>query len=698
MAKSTPSKPTSKTQQPAPLEGNTVWRERGRVRKTAPTMRSKSLWEKLPDWAQHALCLAFLFVVALSFFAPTTFGDLSIIGGDTVQWRSGAEAMIQYRKATGVEPLWAPNMFGGMPGYMVSYPHTVPGVDNLFGFLRGLGLWPVSHFLALLLGTYGLVFFLTRSKLAGTLAAVAYGLTTYLPIILTAGHNSKFIALAYAPWLLLAFAAILYRSDDSSWLRNAFLACLFAIVAAANLRAGHIQITYYVTFLAGVWWLTEGIAAARLGQLRWFAVSTSVLAAGAVLALAMVAQPYLAQWEYKAFTARGAGAGGGLAWDYAMAWSQGIAELFTLVVADFFGGAGRMVWQGTETGPLYWGPKTFTAGPHYVGPIVLLLALFGVFGVARRATTGLGVAALLMTFFALGEHLPLLNRPMFEVFPLFKSFRAPETWLAAVAFVLAVLAGYGAYWLQRREATAEAEKRKTRWLYGGLAGMALLLGLLWAAGPSLFEFARPEEAQQLTMQVAQQSRLGQNDPQVQTFVSEYLAEMHNQRIDVARADAGRSLLFLLFAAGLIVLYRREAIRPWIVLTGLVLLVTIDLWTVGRRHYSEEHPAVRRGELADAVQRFGYDDFILKRVDEAGGPGHFRVLSLSGNPTSDARPSFFYESVGGYHGAKLQLYQEYLDRLLFTGDTGINANALALMSTRYIVAPQPLPGIAAHLSG
>src|SRR5690606_7563388 len=213
MAKSTPSKPTSRAQQPAPLEGNQPWRKRGRVRKSAPHLREPSAWEKLPAWAQHAACLGFLFVVAVGFWAPT-LGGSTLTGGDTVQWRGTAEAMLQYEAATGVDALWSPNVFAGMPGYLIYYPLEAPGVDSVPNLLRGLGLWPLAHFLVLLLGTYLLVFALTRSKLAGALGAVAYGLTTYVPLILAAGHNSKFIAMAWAPWLLLAFAAVLYRPDE----------------------------------------------------------------------------------------------------------------------------------------------------------------------------------------------------------------------------------------------------------------------------------------------------------------------------------------------------------------------------------------------------------------------------------------------------------------------------------------------------
>jgi hypothetical protein len=683
MAKSVPSKPTSKAQQPAPLEGNRHWRQRGRVRKAAPHLREPSAWEKLPAWAHHAICLGFLLVVAVAFWSPT-LGGRTLIGGDTVQWRGTAEAMLQYERSTNVDPLWAPNVFAGMPGYLIYYPLEVPGLDSIFSGLRSLGLWPLAHFLALLGGTYFLVFFLTRGKIAGALAAVAYGLTTYMALYLIAGHNSKFIALCYAPWLLLAFAAVLYRPDDGGWMRSLFLTGLFAIAAAMNLRAGHVQITYYVSFAAMVWWLAEGVAAARLGRLKAFAGSTAILALGAALALAMCAQPYLVQWEYKAFTIRGDGdgAGGGLAWEYAMAWSQGVGELLTLLVPHAYGGGGAT----------YWGPKLFTAGPHYVGPIVLLLAVFGVFGVARRATTGLGIAALLMVLFALGEHLPLVNRPMFELFPLFSAFRVPETWLIVVALVLAVLAGYGAYWLQRREATEDAERRKTRWLYVGLGATAAALALLYLAGPSLLDFVREGEAQEVQAAIAQQAGVGASDPRVGAAAAQYLAGQRAERLAMLRGDAGRALLFLALAAALVVLYRRETIRPWVALWGLALLVTVDLWGVARRYFNDDTDALRpRRDVAAVIPEYDFDRFLQNQVEMAGGPGSFRVLPLAGSPREDARSSYFYESLAGYHGAKLTLYEEYLDRLLLA-DGSLNENAVDLLSARYVVARGALPGL------
>jgi hypothetical protein len=118
----------------------------------------------------------------------------------------------------------------------------------------------------LLIGTYLLVHYLTRDVLSSALGAVAFGLTTYIPIILLAGHNTKFVALAFAPWLLLAYAFALRRPPGFGLAAGAIGALLFAVALAANLRADHVQITYYVAFALGVMWLVEGVGAIREGE------------------------------------------------------------------------------------------------------------------------------------------------------------------------------------------------------------------------------------------------------------------------------------------------------------------------------------------------------------------------------------------------------------------------------------------------
>lgn len=658
--------------------------QRPKVRPTGTKITQASAWERLSPRVQHLLCLLFLLGVTLGFFAATTFGGRTLIGGDTVAWQGMAQAMQEYEAETGRQALWSPNLFSGMPGYFIHYPKAVPQIDSVLGALRSAGWWPGAHFLFLLLGTYCLVYYLARDQLAATLAAVAFGLTTYIPLILLAGHNTKFIALAFAPWLVLAFVYTLRRPPDATWKRTLLGAFLFAIALAANIRAGHVQITYYVAFTLGVVWIVEGVGAVREGAWKNYLWATGALAFGSALALLMVAQPLLVQAEYKAFTIRGASEGGGLAFDYAMQWSQGLGELVTLLVPGAYGGEGQ----------LYWGPKPFTAGPHYVGPVVMLLAVLGLYGVRRRVVTGLGIAGGLMVLFALGEHAPWINRPMFELFPLFNAFRVPETWLAAVSLVLAVLAGVGLYYADRREPTPEAVERKTRAEYVTLGVLGGLLLILLLGHDFLFSFERPGELEQIQQAVAQQAGVAASDPRVVQVAVDYLAEVKAERADLFKGDTVRALVFLLLAGGLVVLHRRRRTFPgWALAVGLLLLVTFDLWQVGQRYFNPESPSLRtRSEIAAQIPEYGFDRFIMARVEAEGGPGHFRTLPLALNPFNDARSAYYYESTGGYHGAKLALYQDYIDDLLFNADGSLNQNALDLLSTRYVIARQPLPGM------
>lgn len=653
-------------------------RPKQRSKETTSLDPSAGGWAQWPAWVRHAVSIGVLVLVSLVFFSALHVGGKGLVANDTVQWRSMAAAMLDAEARTGDLPLWAPNAFGGMPGYTISYPEVVPQADSLVRLLRFV-LWPSSHFIFLLLGTYLLVFYLTRQELAGVFAAVAYGLTTYLPVILVAGHNTKFVALAFAPWMALAFVHVLARP-------GLLASLLFAIAAAVNLRAGHIQVTYYFTFLLGLWWVVEGVTAVRGGRAKAFGLSTAWLALGAVLALLMVAQPYLTLNEYKGFSMRGgsgeAGSATGLAWDYAMSWSQGFGELFTFLIAGAYGGGG-----GT-----YWGPKIFTAGPHYVGGLVLLFALVALWRLRRTAALALGAGVVVMTLFSLGEHFAVLNRPMFDYFPLFSAFRVPETWLSAVAFALAVLAGLGVAYAARRAPTAADEAQKMRALYTALGVVFGLTLVLFLARGAFFDFAKPGEEQLIAEQIAAQNQVPVGDPRVAQTARQYVAQLGDEREGLFTSDALRTLLFLLLGGLALFAYQKKKIPAWALQASLAVLVLVDLWGVGRRYFNEEAlaPGAR---VEQQIPTYAFDRYLLDRKEEAGGAGHFRVLSLeSGNPMQNARPSFHHESLGGYSAARLRLYQDFMDQLFIDEETGLPSETmLDLLNTRYVVAGGTMPG-------
>ncbi len=631
---------------------------------TSPASR----WDSLTPATKHVGAMILLVVLSFAFFWPLHFGSRDLVSSDTINWRASAQSVIEYEEETGRYALWATNVFGGMPAYMITYRKAVPQVDSLINALRRV-IWPSSHFVFLLVGTYLLAFYLTRDTLAGLLAAVAYGFTTYIPIILIAGHNTKFVALTMAPWLLLAFVYVLRRPGPLSFL-------LFAVSLSVNLRAGHFQITYYILFVALIWWCSVGIAALKASDWRPFLRSTAWLIAGGLVAALMVAQPYLAQFEYKAFTIRGAGPGGGvggMAWEYAMGWSQGIGELLTLVIADAYGGADA-----------YWGGKPLTAGPHYLTGLVVLLAVYGVLRSRGVTTRALAVSTVLMTLFALGSNLSFVNRLMFDYFPFFDAFRVPETWLAAVALVTAILAGFGVKEMASR--TDASASLRSPAAVGYLASIAVVV-LILVVGRGALEFEKPGERESIVQQIARSNNLSPGDPRVARAADEISAERRSDRQDRFTDDALRTMLILLLAGGAWLLYHRGSIgRPLLQLI-VILLVLVDLWGVDRRYLNESVlPRTTPGE--QRIPQYAFDQYILEQG--GGDTGRFRVLSLEGNPTTTARPSYYYESLSGYHGAKLRLYQDFLEELLITPQGTLGLNALRMFNTRFVISRSPIP--------
>ena len=644
-----------------------------RLKATRYPQGPRSWWAMQPPLFQHTVCALALLVVAMYFCWPTLFSGRSLVGGDIVQWRAAAQSMIEYRQETGEEPLWASNMFAGMPGYIVSPPALVPQIDEIPRAIRRIS-WPFSHVIFMLMGTYIFVWYIIRDTLSSLLAACVYGMTTYLPVILVAGHNTKFVALAFAPWLLLAF---IYGMRKPSLVAG----LLFAVALAANLRAGHVQITYYVTFIAVVWWIVLAIEAWRQKKLPPFLRSTGILAMGSVLALLMVAEHYWPTIEYKEYSIRGMSSGGGaggLTWDYAMRWSQSPGELLTLLVADAFGGG---------SSSYYWGTKPFTGGPHYAGSIALLLGILAVWRIRSRLAISLGIAGGLMILFSLGHHFGVLNRAMFNYFPLFDAFRVPETWLIAVVLVLAVLSALGLSYIVRREVSVAAERTKWNTIYiiYGVTGGVLML--LLTTGGSLFDFQREGERQQVVTYVAQSSQRSPTDPQVIAAAEQLLSEqLVVPRKDAFMADVKRSLLFVVLTSIALVAVRRGKLSSWVFQGLLVLLVVLDLGGVARRYLNTEHLSISKNPV-QRITTWDVDEYVLEQE------GQFRVLSLeSRDQTGLGRPSFHHESLGGYSAVKLRLYQDFLDNILMDPNTAApNENALDMMNVRYILSQAPVSG-------
>ncbi|MEO0334228.1 MAG: YfhO family protein, partial [Bacteroidota bacterium] len=176
----------------------------------------------------------------------------------------------------------------------------------------------------------------------------------------------------------------------------------------------------------------------------------------------------------------------------------------------------------------------------------------------------------------------------------------------------------------------------------------------------------------------------------QQFGDQFLDAIQEDRPDLLRSDALRSLVFCLLATAALFFFKLERLSYLGLAAVVVLLSTVDLWTVAKRFLTEED-YVRERNRFTAMTATEADEFIIQQNNS-----HARVLNLQ-NPFNDGVTSYFHASIGGYHGAKLGRYQdlienhlgEEMNRMIQSLQQGqrdfTNTPVLNMLNTRYIKA-------------
>ena len=636
-------------------------------------------WDNLSIKTRHIICLLFLFILPAILFHQTVIGNKTIVGSDIVQWRAGAQAIIQARQQYHNEPLWDANMFSGMPAYLISFRKAVPNIDNFLSLFRGI--FPAAQFWILLAGVYLLLILQGMRPLSATLGAILVGFTTYIPIVIGAGHNSQFMAYTLIPWVMVGYW-LLTRSKINKW----FAFFVFALAVTLELRANHPQVTYNFMYLMGIWWLYDVYNAYKENKLPEIGKITGLLVGAGILAVLANLQPYLSINEFAHYTIRGGSAidkTSGLGIGYAFQWSQGWGELFTYAVPGLLGGSSS---AGT-----YWGPKSFTSGPHYLGAVALLLLVLGIAKSEYRLKWVFVASGVLAMLFALGKNLMWFNRLMFEFVPFFSKFRAPEMWLMVTEFSFSIVAVYGLDWLIKQ--VTERKFGTTRQLAVPLGIVVGLAIILLTASNSFMSYQKPGERQALAQQVAQQNQLSPNAPQVQQAVNRYMEQqIVPKRKSLATSDSIRFLIFVIIGAGLIIAAYTNKILVSLASLFLVLIAVIDLMNVDFRYYDDSSLVPNTFDRQQVVERMRkpIDTFLEQHVKSDSTAWSWRVLPMSENPFNNAVPAYFYPSLGGYTGAKLADYQDLINHAMFDGPKGINTGVLDMLNTRYITLNRQIP--------
>ncbi len=609
------------------------------------------------------LAVVVFIVVAFGYCYPQLQGK-KLSQHDNISWQGMAREAMAYHDSTGKDVLWSNSMFGGMPSY-TSYvgSKNTNYVGYIQTILQSIGK-PAYFYFITMLCFYILLRVLKVNRWLAMVGGVAYAFSSYNGIIISVGHDTKMMTLAYLPAALAGF----YLVFKEQWLSGA---ALLGVSMALIFGNNHFQVIYYsfiMFFCFGVGML---VVAIKEGRLKQFFISCAVAGAATAIGVGPSASSIMTTSEYSKETMRGGASelsghdkktNGGLDKEYAFRWSNGIGETFCIMIPYLYGGSsGESADKAPKTAeamggnadqlPLYWGPQPFISGPVYFGAIVCFLFVLGIIVVRSPHKWWIIAASAICMIMSWGKNFEGLNYFLFDHLPMLNKFRTPSMSMVIPQFLFPLLG----IWAVQEVIDQKNDPAK---LWKDLklatiitAGICLVVGV----GSNLFF-----------------NFTGGEDAQMQPEMVKLLKE---DRASLAISSGLKSLVYILLAAALLWAFIKDKIKMPVLVGGLGLLIAIDLIPVSMNYLNDKN-YMEAGDYDNELAPREVDRQILKDPDP-----YYRVLDLSRNTYNDAVQAYFHKCVGGYHPAKMEIYQDLIDRQM---SRGFNAQVLNMLNTKYII--------------
>lgn len=605
-----------------------------------------------------AAILAFA-VITLIYFSPVLQGK-RIKQHDIEMHLGMSQEINQFHEATGEQTLWTNAPFGGMPAWNIS----VSPKGNLTNpVYKGLSLGfphPIGSVFICMLGFFVLLLVLDCGFWISFIGAIAYGFTSYLFIVIGAGHNAKAMAMAYmAP--VIAGVLLAYKGKYLwGWLLTAF-------AMAFEVRTNHLQITYYLALIIVILVIAELISDIKNKKLGHFFKASVGLAVAAIIGVLTCSTALYGNYEFGKETTRGKpvlasdqdNQTTGLDRDYITQWSYGKGETWTLLIPNAKGGASAYI--GKQNPALdkadrqfkdtiaqqnaYWGDQPMTSGPVYVGAIVVFLFVLGALTVKGKLKWALLIATLLSILLSWGKNFMGFTNFFLDYIPGYDKFRAVSMTLVIAEVTMPLLGFLGLAELMKDPDGFQKNIKKFYIALGITAGICLLFYL---APKTFFSFLSQGEAEQF----AAMSK-GKDG----AVYAQFASQLEDVRVAIFRKDALRSLLFIILAAVPLFLYGKGKLKGQIAFPILAVLVLVDMFPIDKRYLNNDK-FVSKEQYSKPFTASAADQYILNDNDL-----DFRVADITKDMFNDASTCYFHKSLGGYSGAKLRRYQDVISQYL-----------------------------------
>lgn len=651
---------------------------------------SKDLvWRAVP----HFVALFVFLLVAVVYCRPIYNGKV-LEQEDVMQWQGMAHNSFEYKETHGHFPLWSNGMFSGMPAFQIAMDTQSVSIPNLFyGLLTFYLKKPANFFFLACICFYFLALALRINPYIGIIGGLAYAYATYNAVIVAVGHDTKMQSIALMPAVVGALVLI---CEEKYWLGIVMTTLCTALMVSFN----HIQIVYYTMIIAGGLLLGYGIPWIRKGQSRRLLRTVSLALGAAVIGILSNAVALFTTFDSSKETIRGGSeladaqsnyTKEGLSEQAAFDFSMYKLEPFVMLVPDIYGGSTELQLPPQkskavrvldkmpsnvaaligESGPRYYwgGVGEFFSGPPYVGAIIILLAVLGFFILDNKYKWWILGVCVLTIAMSWGGYFQGFNSFLLKYLPMYNKFRGPSMILVVPTFLFCMMAVMA---LQKIlvDRNNPVLWRRFGWGMAAMGGIFLVLAGLYYR----FDYSS-EWDKDLLQKAALQGKTAA------IYMSDFVHGLRVDRQQLFLQSILRSLTLAAAAALMITFYLWRRLRPALLLSVVGVLTFADVLSMDFNYLNNDNYK----ESEEYQQNFAATDADREIMADKS---YFRVFdlrdSMSNALTYGAMTAYFHNSIGGYHAARLSIYEDLINRQLFNFPNC--GPVLNMLNTKYIIQP------------